>query len=138
MKTLKLRIITPKKIVTDEEIVSATIPTENGEITVLANHAPLFSLITEGVITIKKTDGEDYLSIGGGYLETDGKELNILVSRAYKQNEIDEKMIQKATEEAKKILEKPVSDKEKAEAIAIIRRAVIDSKLLKKRKNKPL
>lgn len=138
MNTLHLKIITPKKIVLEEEVLSVSIPTTSGEITVLPKHEKLFSIITEGIIKIKKKEEEDYLSIGGGYLETDGRELNILVSRAYGQSEIDEEMINQATEEAKKILSQPVSEQEKGEAIAMMRRAILDSKLLKKRKHKPL
>ncbi|PJC82933.1 ATP synthase F1 subunit epsilon [Candidatus Roizmanbacteria bacterium CG_4_8_14_3_um_filter_35_14] len=135
---LHLRIITPKKIVMEEEVKSVTIPTVAGEITILPKHERLFSIISEGIIKIKKDEEEDYLSIGAGYLETDGKELNILVSRAYGQNEIDEQMITNATEEAKKILSRPASEQERSEAISMMRRAVIDSKLLKKRKKTTL
>ncbi|PIP15356.1 ATP synthase F1 subunit epsilon [Candidatus Roizmanbacteria bacterium CG22_combo_CG10-13_8_21_14_all_35_9] len=135
---LHLRIITPKKIVLEEEVKSVTIPTVAGEITILPKHERLFSIISEGIIKIKKDEEEDYLSIGAGYLETDGKELNILVSRAYGQNEIDEQMITNATEEAKKILSRPASEQERSEAISMMRRAVIDSKLLKKRKKTTL
>jgi len=138
MSFLHLKIITPKKIVLEEDVRSVTIPTSSGEITVLPKHEKLFSIITEGIIKIKKETDEDYLSIGGGYLETDGKEINILVSRAYGQSEIDEEIINQATEEAKKILSQPASEKERAEAIAMMRRAVIDSKLLKKRKHRVL
>ncbi len=138
MNTLRLKVITPRKIVIDESVSSVTIPTASGEITILPHHTHLFSLLVEGVIKIKKQSDEDYLAIGGGYLETDGKELNILVSRAYGQNEIDEEMISKATEEAKKILSQPASEKEKAEAISMMRRATIDSKLLKRRKPRPI
>jgi len=138
MNTLKLKVITPKKIVLDEEIFSATIPTTSGEVTILPRHAKLFSIITEGIIKIKNSQGEDFLSIGGGYLETDGKNLNILVSRAYGQNEIDEEMINKATEHAKKILSQPATDEDRNQALAMMRRATIDSKLLKRRKSRNL
>jgi len=135
---LHLKIITPKKVVLEEEVRSVTVPTASGEITVLPKHEKLFSIITEGIIKIKKGEDEDYLSIGAGYLETDGKELNILVSRAYGQSEIDEEMINKAQNEAKKILSQPASEQERSEAIAMMRRAVIDSKLLKKKKHRPI
>lgn len=135
---LKLKIITPKKVVLEDEIISATIPTDDGEITILEKHVPLFSLIKEGIIKIKKQDDEDFFAIGGGYLETDGKELVILVSRAYGQDEIDEKMILEAQEQAKKILANPSSEKERQEAIALMKRAIIDSKLIKKKKAKTI
>jgi len=135
---LHLKIITPKKVVLEEEVRSVTVPTASGEITVLPKHEKLFSIIIEGIIKIKKGEDEDYLSIGAGYLETDGKELNILVSRAYGQSEIDEEMINKAQNEAKKILSQPASEQERSEAIAMMRRAVIDSRLLKKKKHRPI
>jgi len=138
MDFLHLKIITPKKVVLEEEVRSVTVPTASGEITVLPKHEKLFSIITEGIIKIKKGEDEDYLSIGAGYLETDGKELNILVSRAYGQSEIDEEMINKAQNEAKKILSQPASEQERSEAIAMMRRAVIDSRLLKKKKHRPI
>jgi len=134
-KTLYLKIITPQKIVLEKVIRSITVPTEEGEITILPNHANLFSLIDEGIVKIKFEDKcEDYLVIGGGYLETDGKEVNVLVSRAYGQDEIDEKIIEEAKEKAKKFLSEAKTDSERQMAVALLRRSLIDIKLLKKKK----
>lgn len=136
MNRLKLKVITPKKIALEEEILSVTAPTESGEITVLPRHMNLFTLLVEGIIKIKKTSGEDYLAIGGGYLQTDGKEINILVSRAYGQDEIDEQMTARAIEEAKKIISQSKDIRERSEANTLLRRSIIDLKLLKKRRKK--
>lgn len=138
MNTLKLKIITPKKIVLDEEINAVTIPTFRGEITVLPHHTHLFALLVEGVIKIIKENKEDYLAIGGGYMETDGKELHILVSRAYNQTEIDQELIHKSVEDAKKILLGSKDRNERLQASAMLRRSLIDMKLLKKRRSRPL
>jgi len=134
MDTLHLKIITPKKIVLEKDILSITLPTEEGEITILPHHANLFSILKEGIIKIKYNQEEDYFAIGGGYLETDGREVNVLVSRAYGQDEIDEKMIEEAKENAKKILSQAKTDRERQQAAALLRRSLIDSKLLRKRK----
>ncbi len=131
---LHLKIITPKKIVLEKEVDSVSVPTEKGEITILPHHVNLFSLLVEGIVKIKKQNKEDYLAIGGGYLETDGEELNILVSKAYGQDEIDQELIKKAVEEAKKILSQSKDEKERLEAASLLRRSLIDMKLLKKRK----
>ena len=50
------------------------------------------------------------LAIGGGYLETDGKNVQLLVTRAYGQDEIDHKATLKAIEDAKVDM-KQVKDK---------------------------
>lgn len=135
MTTAQLRIITPSKVALEQEVRQITIPTVDGEITVLPRHEKYFTMLKEGIITILGSDGEDdYLAIGGGYMETDGKTITVLVSRAYGQDEIDEKMVDKAKSNAEKILEETKDMQEKAQALAAIRRSEIDFKLLKKRK----
>ena len=134
MSILHLKIITPKKIVLEKDISSITLPTEEGEITILPHHVNLFAILKEGIIKIKYDKNEDYFAIGGGYLETDGREVNVLVSRAYGQDEIDEKMIEEAKEQAKKILAEAKTEAERQQATALLRRSLIDSKLLKKRR----
>lgn len=136
MSILKLKIITPKKLVKEEEAESISVPTASGEITILPHHTNLFSLMVEGIVKVKKKEREEFLSVGGGYIQTDGEKVVILVSRAYGQDQIDENMINKAVEDAKKILKTSVDEKEKMEAMATLRRAVVDSKLLKRKKPK--
>ncbi|MCS7093423.1 MAG: ATP synthase F1 subunit epsilon [Patescibacteria group bacterium] len=134
MNKLKLTIITPKKIVYEKEVNSITAPAEDGEITVLPRHINLFTLLREGIIKIKIDNEEEYFSIGAGYLETDGQEATIIVSQAYGQEELSEKMIEEAIQRAKNILSQATDEKTRQEALAAMRRALIDSKLLKRRK----
>ncbi|MBW7960043.1 ATP synthase F1 subunit epsilon [Patescibacteria group bacterium] len=135
---LNLKVITPRKVVVDEPIDSISLPSYEGEITILKNHQNLFSLLIEGIIRIKKGKDEDYLSIGGGYVETDGKNVTVLVSKAYGQDQIDKDLTEKAIEDAKKILLEAKDEKQRAEALATLRRSIIDAKLLKKKKPRPL
>jgi len=136
MDTLKLKIITPKKVVKEEEVFSVTVPTSQGEITILPRHVNLFSLLVEGIVKVKKEKGEELLGIGGGYVQTDGEKIIVLVSRAYGQSEIDENLIKEAVEEAKNIIKTSKNEAEKNQALATLRRAVVDSKLLKRKKHK--
>lgn len=131
---LKLKIITPQKIVMEEDVESVTVPSSDGEITILPHHTNLFSLLIEGIVTIRKENEEDYLSIGGGYAETNGRDLRILVSRAFGQDEIDNKLTEQAIENAKKILSESKDNNERINASSVLRRSLIDSKLIKKRK----
>lgn len=133
---IHLKVITPKKLVFDQEVHSVVVPTATGEITVLPKHADLLSLLTEGVITIHKEGETEYLSIGGGYLETDGKELHILVSRAYGQGEINEDRTQEAISRANAILRDSKDKKERDEALRAVRRSTLDMKLLGKIRKK--
>lgn len=135
---MRLKIITPTKKVVDKEVHSVSVPSTDGEITVLPRHSNLFSLLQEGIITIRDDKDEEFMAIGGGYLETDGTEVQILVSRAYNQNEIDEKLTEEALNEAQKILQETSDQKQRSEAAALMRRSMIDLKLLKKRRRSAL
>ena len=135
---LHLKIITPRKVVIDRQVDSVSVPSADGELTILSHHQNLFALLVEGIVKVKKDTNEDYLSIGGGYVETDGHSVTVLVSKAYGQDEIDKNLTEKALDEAKKILSEAKDEKQRAEAQALMRRAVIDSKLLKKRKHRTL
>lgn len=136
MNILNLKIITPQKVILDEDVESVSIPTYKGEITILPHHANLFSLLVEGIVRIKSSNKEDHLAIGGGYVETDGEEVNVLVSKAYGQDEVDQDIILKAIENAKNILKISKDKKERAEASMLLRHSIVSLKLLKKRRHR--
>lgn len=51
---LKLKVITPDKVITDEVVDSISLPTTSGMITVLDKHVALVSTIKSGEMMIKK------------------------------------------------------------------------------------
>lgn len=119
----------------EEDIKSITLPSVEGEITILPKHVRLFSLLKEGIVRFDNGE-EKYLAIGGGYVETDGKDVHVLVSRAYGQDEIDQKETERALDEAKKIIAETKDTTKRKEAEAILRRSVIDMKLIRRRKSR--
>jgi len=134
MHTLKLIIITPKKIALEKVIDGVTLPSSEGEITILPGHINLFSLLEEGVVRYWKDDKEELLAIGGGYVETDGVSVELLVSRAYGQDKIDEEATKKAIAEAKEMKKNAKSVDAQKEISSLLRRSVVDMKLLKKKR----
>lgn len=131
-----LQVVTPRKVVKEVEVKSVTLPTIDGEITILPHHIPLLSLLAEGIVVYRTEAEEDDIAIGGGYVQTDGTNLRILVSRAYGQDEIDEQLTAAALEQAQELLKNAPDVKSQAEAQSIIRRSLLDTKLLKRRKNR--
>jgi F-type H+-transporting ATPase subunit epsilon len=136
MTLLQLRIITPKAVVLEEEIESITAPGADGEVTVLARHVPLFLLLKEGVVTIRKDGDENFFSIGGGYLETNGKQVNLLVSRAFGQDQIDQKEVEAARAKAEQDLKDAPTEEARHNAMLSLRRSMIDLKVLGKIKRR--
>ena len=80
MKLLNLTISRVDLPVFDGEVVSVTVPGTAGEMTLLANHAPIISPLKEGTILIKKESGEDEsVSITSGTLELSDNHATILI-----------------------------------------------------------
>jgi F-type H+-transporting ATPase subunit epsilon len=64
-----LEILTPEKKVFEGDITIATFPGADGSFQVMDNHAPLISLLKEGVVEYKSKDTSNSIRITGGVVE---------------------------------------------------------------------
>jgi len=69
---IKFKIATPEKVVYENEIEQVSVPTMDGEITILPNHIPLVSVLKAGELRIKDKNGEQIMAVSGGFLEMRG------------------------------------------------------------------
>lgn len=136
MSKLKLKIITPKNIALEKEIDGVTLPSTEGDMTILPRHINLFALLEEGIVHYWAGEDSEYLAIGGGYVETNGEEVSLLVSRAYGQESIDQQQTQLAMKDAKERMKSAKSEDARKEISSLLRRSAIDAKLLKKKRRK--
>ncbi len=78
--TLKLTVSKVDAPIFDGEALSVIVPGVDGEMEILANHTALISPLKEGVITIKKIDGEkETHEIHSGTLEISHNHATILI-----------------------------------------------------------
>jgi F-type H+-transporting ATPase subunit epsilon len=54
--TLKLTIVSPAKLVFEGEAALVEVPGAEGDFGVLPDHAPLLSMLREGIVTVHGTD----------------------------------------------------------------------------------
>jgi len=98
-KTIKFEIVTPERVVFAGEVLQATIPTKEGEVTILPDHIPLISILIPGVIEIKtKEKNKEIAAVSGGFVEVTKDKIVVLADTSEKAEEIN---IEKA-EEAKR------------------------------------
>lgn len=89
-KIIKFEIVTPEGVVLKEEVTQVTVPTREGEITVLPNHIPLVAMLKPGVIEVKTKNGDlEVMSVAGGFLEVLKDKVVILADKAERAHEID-------------------------------------------------
>jgi F-type H+-transporting ATPase subunit epsilon len=66
---MHLEIITPDKKIFEGEVTIATFPGADGSFQVLNNHAPLISLLKDGVVEYKTKEATSHVKITGGVVE---------------------------------------------------------------------
>ena len=103
---LKLKVITPDKIITDEVVDSISLPTTSGVITVLNKHIPLVSTIKAGEMVIKKGDAGVGYSVYKGVVNVRSHvkgitEVIVLLERGEMIEELDHDRAEEALERAK-------------------------------------
>lgn len=109
-KAIKFEIVTPEKVVLALDILQVTVPTTSGEITVLAEHIPLVSVLKPGVLEIKTAEGKmEIMSVSGGFLEVMRDKIVVLADTAERAEELDEKRIEEARARAEE-RKKEISD----------------------------
>ena len=54
MKNIKIKIVTPERTVYEDEVSQATLPTIDGEVTILPDHIPYITALKAGEIILKK------------------------------------------------------------------------------------
>jgi len=104
---LYLSLVTPnKEVVADPDVDQVNIPGLDGDMGILANHAPLLTLLRPGRFSYQKGDDEIELVISEGYAEVTDNRVTILAESAEFVHEIDLERAEAARAEAEKLLEK--------------------------------
>ena len=99
---IRLRVVTPSRLLLDEEVDEVTAPGALGEFGVLPNHISFLSLLEPGEMSYKQVAAKRYLAISGGYAEVLDNVMTVLAPAAEFAAEIDSGRAQRAKERAEK------------------------------------
>lgn len=103
MATISLKIMTPEKLLLEQEVSQITLPVVEGEITILPEHVPYIGALEAGELRIADNNAlETSFVLSGGFVEFHDNKLMILADTAERADEID---IERAEEARKRALE---------------------------------
>ncbi|MBI1993602.1 MAG: F0F1 ATP synthase subunit epsilon [Deltaproteobacteria bacterium] len=123
---IRLRLVTPSRLLLDEEVDEATGPGALGEFGVLPKHISFLTLLEAGEMSYKQGAEQRRLAISGGYAEVLDDVMTVLANAAEYADEIDVERAGDARDRAeKRIAELSHEDKEFAAAEAALRRALV-------------
>jgi F-type H+-transporting ATPase subunit epsilon len=122
-RTFKLEVITPdRKVLSDDTMVSVTLPGVEGYLGVLANHAALMTALGVGELDIRRADGStDAMAVCGGFVEVLDNKVTVLSDSAELVSEIDLTRAQEAVRRAEERIaaHAPDIDMDRAQAAMI-------------------
>jgi F-type H+-transporting ATPase subunit epsilon len=125
--TIRLEIVTPERLVFQDDVDAVAVPGIEGELGVLPHHAPLVTTLGLGELRIRKAGVEDHFAIVGGFLQVRPDRVVVMAETADMASEIDLEAAQEARRDAERALE--AGDKEGADLAAA--RVALQSALLR-------
>lgn len=114
---LKLKVVTPDKVITDEVVDSVSLPTTSGVITVLNKHVPLVSTIKAGEMIVRKAGAGVGYSVYKGLVNvrphTKGiTEVVVLLERGEMVEELDVERAEQALKRAQAMRDEKVDEED--------------------------
>jgi len=107
-KLLQLKIVTPEKLILEELVEYVSLPTKEGEITILPNHIPLIAPLSSGDIVAFMSGEHLPVAVVGGFVEVKNNEhgqteVAVLADFAEHVASISDEIIEKAKAKAEEL-----------------------------------
>lgn len=112
MATFKLEVITPQKNVLEQEAEFVMLRTTEGDMGILAGHAPFVAELAIGEMKVKNAGEEVVYFVSGGFLDVSTERILILADEAMDIRDIDVERTKKEAEVAKQKLGKLKEDRD--------------------------
>lgn len=81
--TLQFDLVSPERLLMSETVRQVVVPGSEGDMTVLADHAPVMSTLRPGIIEITTDDGQsEEIFVRGGFADISSGALTILAEKA--------------------------------------------------------
>ena len=107
-------LVSPERLLVSGSVSEVVIPATEGEMTVMANHAPTMTTIKPGIVTVKAADGKkDRYVVFGGFADIVPTGCTLLAESAVHVDEFNRDDIARRVEAARADLSTATSDEQK-------------------------
>jgi F-type H+-transporting ATPase subunit epsilon len=112
---LQVELVAADRLVWSGEATMVIARTTEGDVGVLPGHAPLLSVLIEGVVDIRTTEGETWVAaVDAGFLSVAANRVSVLSEHAEMSHEID---LEKARHDLERARSAGENDDDAAEAV---------------------
>jgi F-type H+-transporting ATPase subunit epsilon len=119
MSLLQFKLVTPEKIVFEKKVSQVTLPTMEGEISILPNHIPLVAELVPGVAMLKVHNESEDVAVSGGFIQIDNTgNVTVLADTAERGEDLNLKDIEAAKSRAEQVMRESARGNDEAFARA--------------------
>lgn len=116
-EAFKFELVSPERLLVSEQAESVVIPGSEGEMTVMANHAPVMTTVKPGVVTVKTAAGaEERYVVFGGFADIVPTGCTLLAESAVPARNFDRADLTRRLEDARAALQGAKSDEHRTKA----------------------
>ena len=119
---LRLRIVTPERVLADAEVSEISAPGTVGEFGVLPEHAAYIGMLDAGLVSYQGPEVNGSVAVYGGYGEVSGDVVTILADDAELPEEIDKDEAASELAEAVRLLEAGSDDSAEMDRLLVTHR----------------
>ena len=134
MATIRLEVVTPDRIVLEEDVDIVVARGADGDLGVLHGHEPLITPLPVGELLYWQEGEERHLAISGGFMEVRPDKVTILADVAERSEEIDRERAEQARERAEALLSQQRGTELEAAAAASLQKALLRLRVAERRR----
>jgi len=134
MAPIRLEVVTPERLVLEEDVDIVVARGADGDIGVLHGHEPLITPLVTGELMFRTGGQEQHLAISGGFLEVRPDKVVVLADVAERSEEIDRDRAEQARQRAEAALAENRGTQLEAEAAASLQKALLRLRVAQQRR----
>lgn len=112
MSELTVHLVASDRMVWRGQATLVVLETLNGQIGIMAKHAPLMAILADAPLLIRTPNGDKYAAVHGGFVTVDGNQVIVLAETA----ELGEEIVVEAAQRIKSEIGTPSEDDVAAQA----------------------
>ncbi|HML07847.1 MAG TPA: F0F1 ATP synthase subunit epsilon [Xanthobacteraceae bacterium] len=93
MTALHLDFVSPERVLFSGDVDQVDLPGAEGDMGILANHAPLVTALRPGIVTVYRQGAREPIVVVGGFAEVGPAGLTVLADRAVPRESFDVAML---------------------------------------------
>ena len=103
MANLQFDLVSPERRLASVEASEVQIPGADGDMTVMAMHAPTITTLRPGMLRVVSGSGTEEYVVSGGFAEINAESVSVLAESAVPKAEMTQEIFDQMVEDAKRV-----------------------------------